>query len=417
MPSCCRGFLVNSLRTIHLRLILLIVLISTVSVGWAASSAAKPLGPAPNELVLHESEIGRSNDSALVKVSIARSAGTNGIALTFEGGVSLILPARGLVLTNLAASNIMLGIVSNRLSVSGTSMTSATLILKPRDGLFRCQGIRYRGDVIARLDGRQISVINRIDIEEYLRGVLPHEVSHTWHPEALKAQAIAARSYVLSRASENRSFAHDVDNTVSSQVYKGTLGEKPSTDKAVEETRGLVLMHNGKIAVGFFHASCGGATEDSGNVWSTTLPYLKGKHSPWCAGTPHHSWVALIPASEAAQLLGLTGSVTLIEVRGWTPTQRVRSLAVRSGTGQVRVVSGADFRRALGINRVKSMLFTPRVRGPWVQLVGRGWGHGVGMCQWCASRMAQQGMEAAQILAHFYHTAAILPWRIVWPIN
>jgi len=127
--------------------------------------------------------------------------------------------------------------------------------------------------------------------------------------------------------------------------------------------------------------------------------------------------VALIPASETAQLLGLTGSVASIEVRGWTPTRRVRSLAVRSGTGQVRVLSGGDFRRALWINRVKSMLFTPRVRGPWVQLVGRGWGHGVGMCQWCASRMAQQGMEAVQILAHFYSGAAILPWRVVWPIK
>lgn len=373
--------------------------------------------PPPGELVLHENELGRSNDSGLVKVSIARSIGTNGIKLVFFGGASLILPSRGHVLTNLAATNIMLNVVSNRLCVAGTSFASSTLILKPQAGFFRCQGIRYRGDVIAQWSGREIAIINRIEIEEYLRGVLPHEVNPNWHPEALKAQAIAARSYVLSRASENRNFPQDVDNTVSSQVYKGTLGEKPSTDKAIDETRGLVLMHDGKIVVGFFHSSCGGATEDSGNVWSKTLPYLRGQASPWCLGTPHYSWVALIPASEAARLLGLGGSLLSIEIRNWTQTRRVRSLVVRSSSGKARIVTGAEFRRALGVNRVKSMLFTPRVRGPWVQLVGRGWGHGVGMCQWCASRMALQGMDAAQILAHFYRSTAILPWRIVWPLN
>ncbi|MCP4840900.1 MAG: SpoIID/LytB domain-containing protein, partial [Halieaceae bacterium] len=131
---------------------------------------------------------------------------------------------------------------------------------------------RYRGRLQFLVRGGQVQVVNHIGIETYLASVVGSEMPHRWPLPALQAQAVAARTYALRQRGKTGDF--DVKATVSSQVYRGVESETPSTIEAVESTRSLVLVHAGRLINAVFHSSSGGATEPSGEVWRSQLPYL-----------------------------------------------------------------------------------------------------------------------------------------------
>ena len=378
-------------------------------------AALFPPGAGMAEDFLHlESALGRSTDSELVKVRINDVPEQQGARILSSRGFLVTLPETGQALTNIAAANALIIAQGPNLSVGGALLPRAALLLTPVEGVFTVNGISYRGEVIVSRGKGRIALVNRLPVEEYLRGVLPHEVNPNWHLEALKAQAIVARSYVLSRALDNSAQAHDLDNTTASQVYRGTLGEAESTDYAVQATRGLVMTYNGRIAVGFFHSCCGGSTEDSGDVWANTLPYLRAKTCTYCEGTRPYNWGVVFGRAEAAEKLGLGGEVNFIEVRGRSSGGRVRTVYVQSANGAGVTVTGARFRELFDGNRVRSGLFRVNIRGPYVQILGNGWGHGVGMCQWGSWRMAQLGHDAAAIVRHYFTDVRIEPRRVTW---
>ena len=325
---------------------------------------------------------------------------------------------------------------------------------------------RYRG--VLRISGRggRLRVVNSLGIETYLASVVGSEMPHRWPLAALQAQAVAARTYALKQRS--RGGAWDVKATVASQVYRGAESETPSTRQAVASTRALVLVHGGRLIDAVFHSSSGGVTEASGMVWRRQHPYLVSvpdhdQHSPV------HRWEQWFDPSGLRQRLPETGGLQAVEVLRRSGSGRVRQARLRGPRGSL-VLSGAELRKRLGLKstlvsfemvtggqrppaafRVRSgttqassgsridritaavarqgpgrppLLVAPppvlvskasvgRWSGSGLQLLvkGQGYGHGVGMSQWGAHGLAEQGADFRAILQHYYRGAEVVPYR------
>jgi len=209
---------------------------------------------------------------------------------------------------------------------------------------------RYRGSLVLEPARGGLAVVNHLDTEQYLRGVVPAEMPSSWHPEALKAQAVAARSYAL--ASRPRSVIYDHLPDTRSQVYLGVAGEQPETDRAIRSTAREVLTHRGEIITAFFFSTSGGRTENAENsfVESGPRPYLVSVRDPYDRGSPHHRGrLRLSQAEMERRLRGLyRGRFERIEVlrRGVSP--RIVRARVAGSEGSAEV-SGGELRTRLGL--------------------------------------------------------------------
>lgn len=267
---------------------------------------------------------------------------------------------------------------------------------------------QFRGVLDIRRDGTDptLSAVNRLDLESYLYGVLPHEVAFWWPMEALKAQAVAARTYALYQISVSRRQEYDVKNTTSSQVYGGTARERYRTNRAVELTRGEHLTHAGKIFPAYFHATCAGRTAAASELWNIDVPPLAGGAlCEYCRISPHYYWQARIPLSQVEEKLAASGravgQLMRIEPVTRTPSGRVGTLRFVGTKGQ-STVAAKDFRVWMGGSRIRSTSFTLTVKDDAAEFRGQGWGHGVGLCQWGALGQALLGRPYAQILSFYY---------------
>ncbi|MCX5666165.1 MAG: SpoIID/LytB domain-containing protein [Candidatus Omnitrophica bacterium] len=282
----------------------------------------------------------------------------------------------------------------------------------PDGALIYLDGRSFRGTVdIIKKDNMKLSVINRINVEEYLYGVLYNEVSHRWPMEAIKAQGITARTFALYQARQNKLQDYDLTNDIYSQVYSGATSERWATTRAVRLTLGKVLTYKGDIFPTYYHATCGGVTEDAANLWNIDIEPLKGSECGFCKDSPHYKWAKNIPLSDIEKKLGDNGyklgkivSVTVIERN---KSGRVDKLEVKDGSDVSCMLTGKDFRRMMGPNDVRSTNFEPSISKEKLTLNGIGWGHGVGMCQWGANGMAGHGKKAEEILKIYYPGAEI----------
>jgi stage II sporulation protein D len=255
--------------------------------------------------------------------------------------------------------------------------------------------LEVRGDVVVRASGDGLQLINVIPLEDYLVAVLGSEMPSKFPEEALKAQAVAARTYALRKKLEGLGKPHHLGSTVLSQVYGGLRQEDPRTRIAVEATRGQVLTFDLEPIEAYFHASCGGRTESGEAALERDLPYLRPVDCP-CGKLPVSHWTLSVPSSELRSLFGAR------EVDGLT-------IVARSETGRARRLASAGhgvdavtFRRKLGYGRVKSLSFELKKSGDVVRMVGKGFGHGAGLCQWGAKLLAEEGYDYRRILAHYY---------------
>lgn len=273
----------------------------------------------------------------------------------------------------------------------------------------------FRGGITVLRDERKLAVINAVELEEYLYGVIRNEVSTWWPMEALKAQAIAARTYAINQINESKRKYYDVTADVSSQVYGGIFSEKWRTNRAVEETRGKVLTYNGAIFPAFFHATCGGSTFDAAYLWNIDLPPLKGVKCRWCRKSPHFYWERWIPVREAEAKLAAAGypvgDVIGFEASKRDPfSARILELKVK-GSNEEAAILAKDFRRIIGSDIVRSTSFKVTLVGDYVAFEGLGWGHGVGLCQWGAYYMSRDGKKAAEILEYYYPGSRITDYK------
>jgi stage II sporulation protein D len=284
---------------------------------------------------------------------------------------------------------------------------------------FRLQSerpIRFNGreypaalDVVRNGDG--LALVNELPLEEYVVGVLRAEAGEKWPLEALRAQAIVARTY----AAYHRTLAgskpyHVVASTVHQQ-YAGRVASASPIWGAVRETDGQVLLWEGELFPAFYHTESGGYTEDPRTVFAArNMPALKPVRCEFSAGSPHYFWTLDVKLADLSDVLRKNdvsvGTVTAVEVTERTPSLRAATVTVHGSRGSARL-RGNDFRRMLGYDTFKSTLFAVAVDGQAAHFSGRGYGHGVGMCQWGAKGMAEQGYTARQIL-EFYYPGTVL---------
>ncbi len=273
-------------------------------------------------------------------------------------------------------------------------------------------GRRFRGGIsIIKQSSGLLTVVNAVDLEEYIKGVLYHEVSHRWPLEAIKAQAVAARTYALYRMSQNRSRDYDLTNDIYSQVYGGRNSERYRTSIAVERTRGMILIYDRKILPAYFHATCGGHTEDASELWDEDLRPLKGRSCPYCRHSPHYLWKKNFQLKEIQEKLNEAGySLWLIKdirVLDRNQSGRIKMIQITTRDNKSITLSGKKFRSIIGPNIIKSNNYEPIMKGYYMDLIGKGWGHGVGLCQWGANFMARQRFEYRDILEFYYPGAYI----------
>lgn len=260
----------------------------------------------------------------------------------------------------------------------------------------------YRGRVFVTPDSGGLVAVNYVDLDQYLYSVLGGEMPSSWPLDALKAQAVAARSYALYRRESASNRLYDVGGTTTWQVYRGLIDETQSTHNAVNQTTGQVLTHSGRIIEAVFHSSSGGHTENVEDVWSRPVPYLRAV-ADYDAGAPVYEWREMVPMQAFSQRVTGIGNLTAAIPERITPQGRVVSMRLVGDQGS-RVLSGDELRRALSL---RSTLFSIKPNGSGVEITGRGFGHGVGMSQWGAHNMARQGADYRQILTHYYRGSVL----------
>lgn len=347
-----------------------------------------------------------------------------------------------------------------RFEVSGTVAVSKTkngLKLKQRnrpvheapimeirpsgDAGFTIDDTPYRGGLLLRrLGGKTILAINIIEIDDYLKGVLPAEIGYLKEGqyEAYKVQAIASRSYSLSKLEEKKNEPYDMRATIMDQVYRGIKGENRIASEAVDMTRGIVGVWDEQPIRAYYSACCGGHTSDIrvGWPWKAHYPYLYGRRDApgeggksYCRESRHFRWEVVWSGSDLSRITGKTLPAELggrvapfnvirdIRVIGHSSSGRARAIEIVTDKGTHRV-EGDRIRWVLRPESargpiLRSTLFKMEVsrsggRVKQVRLKGGGNGHGVGMCQSGAIRMASEGYSAERILDHYYPEAALV---------
>lgn len=282
--------------------------------------------------------------------------------------------------------------------------------------------LRISTDRAVRLYLPTTGSLQVLPLEEYLVGVVAAEMPARFGLEALKAQAVASRTYAVRRlllAREGKGSHRDADLCNDAQHCQGWLAEKEMQQRwgflgywfyrrkvaaAVAATRGQVLTYEGRLIDAAYHAASGGRTEDAAEVWGTPVPYLRSVPSPWEEEAPQHLVTVVLPAAEVARRLGLPykpGHPFILRPVASTVSGRVKS--VRAGD---RLLDGPQFRQLLGLN---STFVTWEQKGEDFIFKSRGYGHGVGMSQYGAAGLARRGKSFREILAHYYPGTALVP--------
>lgn len=304
------------------------------------------------------------------------------------------------------------------------------LIIRPENGSVQWNGKRYRGDLVITATDSGLLVVNRLSMDDYLRGVVPLEIGNRTQAEmaAVQAQAVAARTYAYKHLSDTRAF--DMYATVQDQVYGGVDAETPLSDNAIETTRDVVVLYNGQPITTPYHSTCGGSTAGVSEVWydQPDQPYLRpvsdripGTNNFYCDSSPRFSWTQTYDAAGLRTVMekylanytnapkSNLGRITDVREQGRTASGRVAALTVQTESGSY-TLRGNDIRFVLRDPKgtiLNSTLFnlsatTSGGEVSGLTLSGRGYGHGIGMCQWGAIGRARAGQDYRTILMTYY---------------
>jgi stage II sporulation protein D len=320
-----------------------------------------------------------------------------------------------------------------------TPRRAAPFVARPasKGSFVTVNGRAFRGEIVVTRGKKGLVVVNRLPLEDYLRGVVPLEIGHRTTDEraAVEAQAIAARSYALAHLRTDAARAYDLLSTVSDQVYGGASAETEVSDAAIESTRSLVLTYNGRVIAAPYSANCGGRTAAAEEVWGGgSSEYLAsvsdrqtggGDHF-YCDIAPRFRWTRVFSQKDLAQALernlrtfttvdGNIGAVTDLRIDHRTTSGRVGSLVIITENGRY-TIRGNDIRfvlRTPSNEILPSTMFSfdmDRDGEGHVQkltVTGSGNGHGVGLCQWGAIGRARAGQSARTILKTYYPGTAV----------
>lgn len=293
--------------------------------------------------------------------------------------------------------------------VGREKLRGEVLTIRPSGaGELALDGRRYRGALELRHKGGGLTAVNIVPVDDYLLSVVPEEMPVDWPAEAIKAQSVAARSFALASRGRHASEGYDLCTTTHCQLYTGTAAEKSASNAAIKATRGEVLMYGGKPIEALFHTDSGGMTENSEDVWGSHVPYLRAAKDTPAKTMP---WTKTISRADLERKLAAKGhdigkirSIALSPLaigrsaKDRTASGRVKTMTVKGTKGTV-TLSGTTWRSLLGL---KSTLFDAKLAKDMVTFTGYGSGHGLGISQWGAERMAAKGKSYADILHHYY---------------
>ena len=293
--------------------------------------------------------------------------------------------------------------------VGREKLRGEVLTIRPSGaGELALDGRRYRGALELRHKGGGLTAVNVVPVDGYLRSVVPEEMPVDWPAEAIKAQSVAARSFALASRGRHASEGYDLCTTTHCQLYTGTTAEKSASNAAIKATRGEVLTYGGKPIEALFHTDSGGMTENSEDVWGSHVPYLRAakdtpaKTMPWTKTVSRADLERKLAAKDHD--IGKVRSIVLSPLaigraaKDRTASGRVKTMTVK-GTKGTATLSGTTWRSLLGL---KSTLFDAKLAKDMVTFTGYGSGHGLGISQWGAERMATRGASYADILHHYY---------------
>jgi stage II sporulation protein D len=294
------------------------------------------------------------------------------------------------------------------LRINGESVQSETVTVRGRGTDLavseRTSVLVVGGEVRVVRNGKSLQLINEIDLEEYVKGVVPSEMNAGWGAEALKVQAVATRTYAIHQQMMNGAREYDLVASTQDQVYRGRFGVDPRVQEAVEATRGLVLTYRNAPIFAAFSSTAAGPTEDASNVWAKDLPYLKGVDCPFDANSPYYQWRVVVNLGDLQQTFrrqGIAvGDITAASVFTRSLAGRATRLRFLHSEGEL-IIRGEELRRLVGYTVIPSTQFDLEFRGREVVLAGRGAGHAVGLCQWGAKELAERGYSYRAIL-HYY---------------
>lgn len=304
---------------------------------------------------------------------------------------------------------------------------------KVKSGFITVNGLPYRGMVrVSRVGVNNLLVTNIVPMEDYLRSVVPSEIGSrdSTTIEAARAQAVAARTYAVSKMGKRKSVGYDVVASTSDQVYSGAIKESRLTDRAVSETKGIILMHRGKPVKAAYHSTCGGHTCSNEDAWfGSAVRYLRarpdkvvslfGGSRPFCKDSPMFQWSrswgkedfekmvkSNLASIQGRSIRGLLKSIQPIKRDKFGRVVRIRVVT----TEATYIVQKSNIRRLFrdpkrGWVDLRSNNFRLKFNGWMYTIEGKGWGHGVGMCQWGAIGMARKGFKYNKILEHYYSGA------------
>lgn len=341
---------------------------------------------------------------------VGLASGRASLTITPAGGKATVQTGSSKTITLAANTAAAIRWQDGAFLVGREKLRGEVLVIRPaaKAGELSLDGRRYRGALELRHRGGGLTAVNIVPVNGYLRSVVPEEMPVDWPAEAIKAQSVAARSFALASRGRHASEGYDLCTTTHCQLYTGTAAEKSASDAAIKATRGEVLTYGGKPIEALFHTDSGGMTENSEDVWGSHVPYLRAAKDTPAKTMP---WTKTISRADLGRKLAAKGH-TIGRVRSLalsplaigraakdrTASGRVKTMTVK-GTKGTATLSGTTWRSLLGL---KSTLFDAKLAKDMVTFTGYGSGHGLGISQWGAERMAAKGASYAEILHHYY---------------
>lgn len=351
----------------------------------------------------------------IIKVLVAENASS--VAIAVNGSHTVHTESGATPVATTGTWNITNTETGVSMVLNGTQhLTNPSVPVKVEPGAgtyLKLGGTPYRG-WLAVTPGTSsgFNVINMLPLEQYLYGVVPREIPCAEDIlNAVEAQAICARSYAIARFGGHRKQGFDLYADTRDQAYSGMAVENQWGTEGVNRTRGVVAFSADKLLDARYHSTCGGITANSEDVWSAALPYLRSVRDapffgrPYCRNSPHFKWEKEVTAQEFYSVITrmIPNGAT---VKSWKletnpKSRRVVKMHVTSDKGK-HEIKGSTLRSVFGL---KSTWFKISEQGDVMRFSGRGWGHGVGMCQYGAMEMARRGKSSKRILRHYYQGA------------
>ncbi len=349
------------------------------------------------------------NASVQIRVALIRNA--ENLSLATKGRLYLFEKPTGEKYQLLPDSNYLMKPKGNKIKIDGKSLYPPITLIPPEgEERIKINSQSYAGEITISIEDSLLCIVENVPIENYLAGVLPFEMSPLWPLEALKAQAVVSRTFAIKNLKPD--LPYDITSGTEKQVYKGINEANKRILRAIQETKGEVLTYRGELIRAYFHSCCGGHTASNYAVWGEKIIRpLRGVRDPFCRHSKKYYWQLSAGSSEILKFARQHGSKAIkikrLRVLKKDSSGRALKLKIYTNTKPL-VVRAYDLRKFLGPRHFKStLIYRIKKTKEGFKFYGKGWGHGVGMCQEGAKAMAKKGKSYRQILRHYYPKARI----------